>query len=191
VKITERDSLSLSPLPNPPREGEGIYLSAPLTPVLPTGKFARKIGIVWAGSKTHKRDDERSIPLKFFEPVLSGVRADFYAPFLGEALEEIGDYPITRLDALISDFADTAALLKRMDCLVTVDTAVAHLAGALGVKTYLLISKCPDWRWGTEGEKTALYPSVTLVRQTEFGDWKGAVEKLLAMLKGVSPERRG
>jgi Tfp pilus assembly protein PilF len=163
------------------------YLSAPTTPVLPKGNHAWKIGLAWAGSPTHQRDYERSMPLKFFAPLLNEVAADFYAPFVGDALNDIGDFPIIRLDVLIADFADTAALLKQMDCLITVDTAVAHLAGALGVKTFLLVSRCPDWRWGVKGEKTALYPSVTLVRQPDYGDWDGVIKKLLPILKNLNP----
>ena len=64
-----------------------------------------------------------------------------------------------RLDHLIKDFADTAALLAKLDLLVTVDTAAAHLAGALGVATYLLLPYCPDWRWGITGSTTPWYPT--------------------------------
>ncbi len=180
-------SLALhAPLPIPPREGEGIYLNAPATPALPQDAHDFKIGLAWAGSRTHQRDHERSIPLKFFKPLLDSVKADFYAPFTGEALEEIGDLPITRLDNLITDFADTAALLKQMDCLATVDTAVAHLAGAMGVKTFLLLPTCPDWRWGTKGETTPLYPSMTLVRQTAYGDWADVIERLIKIIRPLS-----
>ncbi len=164
---------------------EGIHLFAPPTPLLPTGTHPLKIGIVWAGSKTHRRDEERSIPLKLFAPILESVAADFYAPFLGEALEEIGDFQITRLDPLLTDFADTAALLRQMDCLITVDTAAAHVAGALGVRTFLLLPRCPDWRWGVTGDTTPLYPSMTLVRQETHGDWSGAIERIHALVKNL------
>lgn len=164
------------------------YLTAPASPALPRGKHDLKVGLVWAGSRTHQRDYERSIPVKFFEPLINSVKADFYAPFTGDAVNEIGDLPITRLDKLIMDFADTAALLKQLDCLVTVDTAVAHLAGALGIKTFLLLSACPDWRWGIKGETTPLYSSMTLVRQETYGDWADVIERLSPML---NPARWG
>ncbi len=160
-----------------------IVLQTPATPLLPEGAHKKKIGLVWAGSPTHGRDAERSIPLARVAPILDSVAADFYAPFLGEALKDIGDLPIIRLDHLIDDFADTTALLKQMDCLITVDTAVAHLAGAMGVKTFLLISYCPDWRWGVTGETTDLYPSVTLVRQPKHGDWDSAISRLKNLLE--------
>ncbi|MGB9151863.1 MAG: tetratricopeptide repeat protein [Alphaproteobacteria bacterium] len=194
---TQTSPLLIAPLPNPPREGEGIYLSAPATPKLPQGKCTLKIGLVWAGSRTHERDSERSLRLEQFAPMLNRVEADFYAPVIGEALDEIElsptPYPrprgagesggIIRLDNLITDFADTAALLKQMDCLITVDTSTAHLAAALGVKTFLLLPYCPDWRWGVVGETTVWYPSMTLLRQPKYGDWESVIETLTALLK--------
>ncbi|MFA5040940.1 MAG: hypothetical protein WC464_04830, partial [Bdellovibrionales bacterium] len=155
------------------------YLKAPKKPALPKGKHGLKIGLVWSGSATHLRDHERSIPFKRFEPLLKEIVADFYAPFTGSALEDIDGAPVLRLDTLISDFADTAALLKQLDCLVTVDTAAAHLAGALGVKTFLLLPVCPDWRWGVKGETTDVYPSLTLLRQEAYGDWSGVINRLI------------
>jgi hypothetical protein len=175
--------------------------------VLPKGKHARKIGLVWAGSPTHQRDHERSIKLEQLAPILDAVEADFYAPFVGAALAEIDRRPpppsprprgagedggaggsslskIIRLDRLMSDFADTAALVKQMDCVITVDTAIAHLAGALGVRTYLLLPYCPDWRWGISGETTPWYASMTLLRQPAYGDWKRVIEDLR---KSLSP----
>ena len=152
-------------------------------PQLPEVKAGtRRIGLVWAGSPTHERDHERSIPLELFAPFLTTVKADFYAPFVGGALEEIGALPIKRLDAQLTDFAATAAILRQLDCVVTVDTSVAHLAGTLGVKTYLLLPHCPDWRWGVSGETTPWYPSVTLLRQPTYGDWVSVIDKLITML---------
>lgn len=158
------------------------YLTAPQTPTLPPGKHRLKIGLVWAGSRTHERDRERSVRLEQLAPIFDSA-ADFYAPFVGDALEEIGTFPVVRLDPLMTDFADTAALIRQMDGLITVDTAAAHLAGALGVKTFVLLTHCPDWRWGVSEETTKLYPSLTLLRQPEYGDWGSVIEKLAALLK--------
>jgi Flp pilus assembly protein TadD len=141
------------------------YIKAPLTPSIPSAKYDKKIGLVWAGSRTHQHDHERSIRLEHFSSLLQAIKADFYAPFLGDGLSEIGDLPVIRLDDLIHDFADTAGLLKQFHCVITVDTAVAHLAGACGIKTFLLLAYCPDWRWELRSEKTNWYPSFTLLRQ--------------------------
>ena len=90
-----------------------------------------------------------------------------------------------RLDHLVKDLADAAALLAQLDCLVTVDTAAAHLAGALGVKVYLLLPYCPDWRWGTRGETTPWYPSLTLLRQPAPGNWDEPLAQLAQMLRAA------
>ena len=157
--------------------------SAPTAPLLPPGKHQKKIGLVWAGSRTHLRDHERSIGLHLLMPLLDEIKADFYAPLIGDAVREISDLPITRLDHLITDFADTAGLLKQVDYVVSVDTALAHLAGSLGVKTFLLLPHCPDWRWGVAGDKTIWYPSLTLIRQPTYGDWPSVIAKLIGLLK--------
>lgn len=149
-------------------------------PRLPDAPGKRKIGLVWSGSPTHERDHERSIPLASFAPIWDKIDAQFYAPFKRAAAPL--PTAILPLDRLITDFADMAALLSQLDCLVTVDTAAAHLAGALGLPTYLLLPHCPDWRWGTKGETTPWYESLTLVRQPSYGDWKSVIQKMLATL---------
>jgi hypothetical protein len=160
------------------------YLRSAAKPELPGAKKnKKKIGLVWAGSPTHERAHERAIPLELFAPLWTQVPALYYAPFTGDALQDITNAtPVRALDNLIHDFADTAGLLTQLDCLVTVDTSVAHLAGALGVKTYLLLSHCPDWRWGVTGTTTPFYPSMTLIRQPKPGDWEGVVMELASLL---------
>ena len=156
---------------------------APDTPRLPHTSGKRKIGLVWRGSPTHERDHERSIPLALLEPLWTTIDAAFFAPFKGAAESLHGTTaPITPLDPLINDFADAAALMAQMDGLITVDTASAHLGGALGIPTYVLLPHCPDWRWGAEDEATGWYPSVTLLRQSRYGDWRVVVQKLLEKL---------
>jgi ADP-heptose:LPS heptosyltransferase len=75
-------------------------------------------------------------------------------------------------------FADTAALVARLDLVVTVDTSVAHLAGAMGKPAFVLIPAAPDWRWGLEGDRTGWYPSLRLFRQERLGDWSAPLAKL-------------
>jgi len=159
-------------------EESGLRPLSFTTPTLPHSGKKRKIGIVWTGSSTHMRNHERSMPLSMFGDLLKQTDADFYAPFVGNTLDDIGDMPIQRLDHLINDFADTAALIWQMDYLITVDTAAAHLAGLLGVEAFLLLPKCPDWRWGMAGNKTPWYPSITIIRQKERGDWVGVISEL-------------
>ena len=160
------------------------YLLTSPEPRLPNAKpGTQKIGLVWAGSPTHERDHERSIALKQFAPLFNRAATQFYAPFIGAGLEEITpDTPVLSLENHITDFADTAALLSQLDHLITVDTAVAHLAGALGVKTFLLLQHCPDWRWGTSGESTHWYPRMTLLRQSAYGHWDEVIDRLIKIL---------
>jgi Flp pilus assembly protein TadD len=162
----------------------GPYLRPPAGPRLVNAyPNLRRIGLVWSGSPTHERNHERSIPLEKFNHLFAWVPAQFYAPFTGTGISDItSKMPITSLANQISDFADTASILSQLDCLVTVDTATAHLAGAMGIKTYLLLQYCPDWRWGTEGETTPWYPSMTLIRQLSYGDWEDVVVRLIQKL---------
>lgn len=164
------------------------YLRAPQIsnggPDLPgVKKGKRKIGLVWAGSPTHERAHERSMHLAQFSRLVSEIPARWYAPFAGFGIEEAQDTPVTRLDPLIKDFADTAALLAQLDLLITVDTAVAHLAGALGVTTWLLLPHCPDWRWGISGANTPWYPAMKLFRQPSYGDWESVIGQVIGALK--------
>jgi Flp pilus assembly protein TadD len=159
------------------------YLRAPLSPQLPAAKKnAKKIGVVWTASPTNERDYEKSMHIEDLAPLWKIPNTQFYAPFVNPRLSQITNQPLTRLDHLIGDFADTAALLTQLDCLVSVCTAAAHLAGALGVKTYALLPYCPDWRWGVSGETTPWYPSVTLLRQKKFGDWESVIENLVGRI---------
>ena len=139
-----------------------------------------RIGVVWSGSPTHERDYERSIAVELFEPLWKHAVADFVAPSSGFDHKLLpSKTPFQPLDPPLADFADTAALLASLDLLVTVDTAAAHLAGAIGTKTFLLLPLCPDWRWGISGETTAWYGCITLIRQKRAGDWKGAIDDLV------------
>jgi tetratricopeptide (TPR) repeat protein len=160
------------------------YLVAPDGPKLPeTGREGPRIGLIWAGAPGNERDLHRSIySLEVLAPLFKEAKAQFYAPFLSDKLNEIKDEPITRLDHLIKDFGDTAALMKQMDYIVAVETSAAHLAGALGMKTFILLNAWPEWRWGYRGVESTWYPSATLLRQDSLGDWPSAVRKLVARL---------
>ena len=100
-------------------------------------------------------------------------------------------YPqIVDLEEHIQTFDDTASLLKNLDVLITVDTALAHLAGAMGVKTYLLLCKAPDWRWFDNDKKTEWYPSVTIIKQHDRRTWEDVAEELFNEIAGKGAEAR-
>jgi tetratricopeptide (TPR) repeat protein len=157
----------------------------------------KKIGICWAGSPQHPNDSIRSCYLNMFRDIhdLPGVKLyslqeNYSARIYPNGMTPV-DYTekshgmkIVDLRDHMSSFENTANLLTGLDLVITVDTALLHLCGALGIPTIGLISYLPDWRWGTEGETTPWYDSVTLARQQELGDWKGLFETVLKKVSG-------
>lgn len=153
--------------------------------LLPKGP--RRIAIVWAGRPTHGNDGRRTIRLGTLTKALAD-RPDVALISLqkGPAQNEIGGYfgnaPLVNLGPEINDFADTMAVLACTERLVSVDTSVAHLAGAMGHPVSLLLPFAPDWRWLTGRDDSPWYPTVTLCRQEVPGDWLGATDKMRRML---------
>ena len=138
----------------------------------------RRIGLAWQGHPDHPRDRDRSIPSALLAPLLDvpGVT------WVSVAKEHRPPHGVLDLSADIRDFRDTAAILANLDLLVTVDTSVAHLAGAMGVPTWLLLPHFPDWRWLLDREDSPWYPSVRLFRQSSRADWAGVIERVRAEL---------
>jgi tetratricopeptide (TPR) repeat protein len=144
------------------------------------------IGVAWAGRPSHHNDLNRSLPLARLAPLFrqAGVRFVSLQHDLraGDAAI-LRDHPdVIDVGAGLDDFADTAALVSRLDAVVAVDTAVAHLAGALGKPLFLLLPYAADFRWLRARADSAWYPSARLLRQTAFGDWDGVVAQLCAAL---------
>ena len=150
-----------------------------------TGPAQRRVGIAWAGAAHHGNDRRRSIPLAALASLfaLPGIR--WHSLQKGRAAAQLEEVATARqvvpLDPQ-SDFMDTAALVDALDAVVTVDTSIAHLAGALGKPVFVLLPFAPDWRWGIAGERTPWYPSVRLFRQPGIGDWGSAVASLCDVL---------
>ncbi len=144
-----------------------------------------RIGLVWAGSPLHSRDAERSLSAASLAPLgdLQGV--SWYSLQLRR--EEVPPLPgLTSMAPFLANFSDTAYALSGLDLLITVDTAVAHLAGALGVPTLLLLTYQPDYRWMLEREDSPWYPSLRLYRQPSYGDWDSVIREVLADLSSSS-----
>jgi hypothetical protein len=141
-----------------------------------------KVGMVWAGSPTHRNDRQRSCALREFLPVLQTPGIDFYSVQKGERGEELAQLPpavqVQDLAPYLHDFGDLAVILDQLDLVITVDTAVAHMAGALGKPVWVVLSYVPDWRWGLEGESTPWYPTMRLFRQARAGDWAEVMERV-------------
>jgi ADP-heptose:LPS heptosyltransferase len=96
---------------------------------------------------------------------------------------------ITDLDAYVSDLADTAAQIEHLDLVISVDTAVAHLAGALGIRTWVLLPYSSDWRWLHEGESSLWYPTMKLFRQRRPGEWHTVVGEVASALSALTDEK--
>jgi hypothetical protein len=159
-------------------------LSAPLPLVCSPGRGQRlRVGICWAGNPKYARDKERSIPLAAFDELLLEHDIEWYSLYVGERTSEAVCYPELRSpNPELLSFAETANLIMGLDCVVTVDTAVGHLAGVLGVPTYLLLPYASSWRWGTE-PTSPWYPSTRLMRQPLPDDWTSVVRDLTAELR--------
>ena len=150
----------------------------------------KKIAFSFGGSPTHKGNALRQIPLEYFEKLALAKNYELLSIQLGQdrdRLKACSFYnKIQDCAEKIHDFYDTAEILLECDLLITSDTSVAHLAGALGIKTWVFIPINPDWRWGREKETTFWYPSLELFRQSSKGDWKHPFEEMYSRLLGES-----
>ncbi|HLJ65162.1 MAG TPA: glycosyltransferase family 9 protein, partial [Stellaceae bacterium] len=145
-----------------------------------------KIGLVWAGNPEHRRDRDRSIAPGFLPPLLALPGFTFFS------LQKFAPPPglnVMSLAGALNDFADTAAVIAALDLVITVDTSVAHLAGALGRPVWILLPAIPDWRWLLAREDSPWYPSARLFRQERHGAWKGVIERVAAVLSQHFPGR--
>lgn len=171
----------------------GPYLAAP------DEKIARKsalldprpddrlrVGIAWAGNPRYKADAQRSMHLATLLPLLRMPDILWISLQKGPAAEQINDLPpdVDLLDACShdADLAETAVLVSTLDLVITTDTSIAHLAGALGKPVWILLPHLSDWRWMQARETTPWYPSAWLVRQIVSGDWPGVLSRLRAKL---------
>ena len=154
---------------------------------------ALKIGLVWAGRSSHGNDWRRSIPLEQFAPLAAVSDVAYVGMQVGDGAGQTGGGAgaLRMLDvgAELSDFADTAALLSALDLLITVDSAPAHLAGALGRTVWTLVPYMPDWRWRGDDRQSRWYPTMRLFRQSRRGDWAEVVERVAGELAELQRRR--
>lgn len=151
-----------------------------------------RIGLNWQGNPAGTIDRGRSLPLAAFAPLLARDDLRFIALQKNAGVEQIGaEMTLERpdLDTGPDAFVDTAALMATLDLVITSDTAIAHLAGALGVPALLLLKRVPDWRWGLTGDTTPWYRSLTLIRQTADGDWDGVIAQVAQALTQLTRAR--
>ena len=162
------------------------YLSVPSGELqVPTENSLPKIGLVWRGSRINLKGMFRSCPLDELVPLLKMSEVRYFALQADVEEEErplLAQFGVIDLSSDISDFADSASLTSAMDLVITVDTAQAHLAGALGKPVWTLLARGADWRWFVDRNDSPWYPTMRLFRQDARGKWSGPVERIIAAL---------
>jgi len=145
-----------------------------------------KVGIVWSGNPQHSQNKLRSLPLNLLTKLLDIPGVDFYSLQKEMTAQEralLEQMPVTDLSSYLHDFAYTAAAISALDLVISVDTSVAHLAGALGKPVWILLCFVPDWRWMLQREDSPWYPTARLFRQSTAGDWEGVLEEAALALR--------
>jgi tetratricopeptide (TPR) repeat protein len=148
-----------------------------------------RVGMCWTGSPKHGENALRSIRLSALEPLLELPGVHFYSLQMGPGAEQLEPYrdQIVDLAPYSDDMADTAAQMEHLDLVVTIDTSVAHLAGALGRPVWVLLNALPDWRWMLDRSDSPWYPTARLFRQRQQGDWDAVIEDLQHALEQLAP----
>jgi ADP-heptose:LPS heptosyltransferase len=138
------------------------------------------VGLVWGATPRLFEDSDRSIPLSLLEPVLKMKGVHFFSLQMGSSARQLQAVraPVTDLSQAIVDFADTAALLSHLHLVISVDTSVVHLSGALAKPTWVLLPFAADWRWLTDREDSPWYPTARLFRQPQARDWGLVIERV-------------
>ncbi len=147
------------------------------------------VGLVWTGNPLFKENARRSMRLEQLAQLGSVEGVEFYSLQKGKAGEQ-AKYPPDGLKLIdlgpeLNDFAETAAVMSNLDLIITTDTSIPHLAGALGRPVWLMLQFVPDFRWMLEREDSPWYPTMRLFRQRAPGDWEGVISRVAAALKDL------
>ena len=162
--------------------------------VTPQAKL--RIGIAWRGSATHLNDHFRSTSIESLTPLFDVSNVAFYSLQIDEAGQDLQRvsraFPnVQDLSSLQSDLADTVAIVKQLDLIITVDTAILHLCAALGLPTWGLIARRCDWRWrDSERDDSPWYRSLTLFRQSKHNDWPELIGRVREALLQINADGR-
>jgi hypothetical protein len=159
------------------------YVNPDPAGVKPWGQRLRgnslRIGLAWGGNPNYPHELWRSIPLEQLAPLTNIEGTTFYSLQMGSPARQVKQLgPRVHLIDLQDeqeDFADTAAIVAHLDLVVSIDTSVAHLAGAMGKPVWILLNNSPDWRWLLEREDSPWYPTARLFRQSTLGNWQDVV----------------
>lgn len=158
------------------------------------GEEPLKVGLAWAGNPNRGQDNRRSMTLKALARLAEIPGVSFFSLIKGSATSQIAEVAphMTVVDLCSSDqdFVDTAAHVAEMDLVISVDTSIAHLAGTLGKRVWILLAQAADWRWLRNREDSPWYPTVRLFRQASFGDWSGVMEQVAQELTRLEQQTR-
>ncbi|WP_158742048.1 tetratricopeptide repeat protein [Acidisphaera sp. L21] len=151
--------------------------------LLPVGL---RVGLVWAGNPLHSNDANRSMPIAALGPILDAAQGSLISLQVGASASEVASLPgVADVTEHLTDWKETASAIASMDLIVTVDTAVAHMAGALGIPVWVMLPYAPDWRWMLDRTDSPWYAGMRLFRQARPGDWTGVVDQVAAALAEV------
>jgi tetratricopeptide (TPR) repeat protein len=153
------------------------------------GANGLNVGIVWAGNQANIKGRRRSIPIERLAPLFAIAGIRWFSLQVGDRAGDVARLPastITDLSPLLTDFSQTAAAIAALDLVISIDTAVAHLAGALAKPVWILLPFPPDWRWLLHREDTRWYPTARLFRQPMAGDWEGVCTRVADALRTLA-----
>jgi hypothetical protein len=153
-------------------------------------RHGMRVGLAWSGNPAHRNDRNRSINLRRLAPILSVPGVQFVSvqtDLREDDARALQSFPNLRhLGEKFSDFADAACVVSQLDLVISVDTAVAHLAGALAKPVWVLLPHAPDWRWLLDRSESPWYPKMRLIRQSCLGDWETPLHEARERLMGLS-----
>jgi hypothetical protein len=160
---------------------------------LATHKGRLKVGLAWAGNPANKLNRFRTMPLSTLSSLAGIENICFFSLQKGEGAEQAKNPPkgmkLVDLTDELKDFADTAALISNLDMVISVDTVVVHLAGALAKPVWTMLPFVPDWRWLLNRDDSPWYPTMRLFRQPQMGDWESVVKRTVTELRKLLPSR--
>ena len=144
------------------------------------------IALTWQGSQNYLYDSQRSIKLSNFKKIIKNEKFKFIALQKGFGSDQIAKFDLSdfitdlssQIDLKDNSFEDTIHILNNIKLLITADTSIAHLAGTLNIKTLLMLSYNPDWRWYLQTEKDVFYPSVKIIQQDNFDNWNNVLKNI-------------
>ena len=188
MSLTRWLNITLDNIPAPNR-----YLNIPANAIVSELQGGFRVGLAWAGSKSFKNDSTRSIKLEQFKRLFDIEGATFFSlqmPISKQEREALEKHGVQNLEAELPGYARTAALVEQLDLVISVDTAIAHIAAALGKPTWTLLSSNPDWRWLDSGNTSPWYPTISLYRQTKNNpNWIEVIDKVKVDLVRLISEK--